>query len=110
MSIFNGVKNSKLFLMSVLHSLGVLAYVALVVTFMSNAEKFLGKEDNSLTGIVVLMLFIVSALITSSLVLGKPVMYYLDGKKKEAIKLLFYTMGDLFALFIIVLVVFVLIR
>ncbi len=104
------MKNSKLFLMSLLHSLGVLVYVSLVVTFMSNAEKLLGKEDNGLTGIVVLMLFIVSALITSSLVLGKPVMYYLDGKKQEAIKLLFYTIADLFVLFIIVLVVFILIR
>ena len=37
-------------------------------------------------------IFILSALITGSLVLGKPILLYLDGQKKEGITLLFYTM------------------
>lgn len=84
-----------MFLFGVLHSLGVLAYVSLVVLFMSNAEKIFGKSDNFLTGIIVLLIFILSALITGSLVLGRPIMYYLDGKKNEAIKLLSYTIISL---------------
>ncbi len=110
MKIFNGVKDSKLFLISILNSLGVLVYVSLVVTFMSNAEKIFGSKNNSLTGIIILLLFILSALITASLVLGRPVLYYLDSKKPEAIKLLLYTMGDLFLLFIIVSVIFIIVK
>ena len=96
------MKNSKLALLSALNSLGVLAYVSLVVLFMNNAQKIFGKNDQPpLTGIVVLMVFILSALITGSLVLGRPIMFYLDGKKAEAVKMLLYTMAGLFVLLLL---------
>ncbi len=93
--------NKKLAWLSVLNSLGVLAYVSLVVTFMQNAEKMFGKEDNALTGVVVIMLFVLSAFITGSLVIGRPVMLYLDGKKAEAVRMLFYTGASLFILLLL---------
>jgi len=96
------MKNSKLVLLSILHSLGVLAYVSLVVFFMSNGERFFGKEDTPMTGVIVLLVFILSALVTSSLVLGRPIMLFLDGKKAEAVKLLIFTAVDLFILLVIV--------
>ena len=77
------------------NSLCGLVYAALVVLFMSNAQNIFGKNDNFLTGIIVLLIFILSALITGSLVLGKPAMLYLDGQKKEGITLLFYTIISL---------------
>lgn len=93
--------NKKLFFMSILHSLGVLAYVSLVVLFMSNVQKIFGKNDNIVAGIIILLIFILSALITGSLVLGRPIMLYLDGKKTEAVKLPFYTMASLFVLLLL---------
>lgn len=93
---YKSMKNSKLFLLSALHSLGVLAYVSLVVLFINNAEKIFGKEDNKyLAPMIFLLLFILSALITSLLVLGRPVYLYLEGKKMEGVKLLFYTIISL---------------
>ena len=76
--------NKKLVLLSALHSLGVLAYVSLVVTFMNNAQRLFGNDRPPLTGVVVLLVFILSALITGSLVLGKPIMLYLDGQKNRS--------------------------
>ena len=93
--------NKKLIWLSILNSLGVLAYVSLVVAFMNNAQRIFGKNDNAMTGVVALMIFILSALITGSLVLGRPIMLYLDGKKSEAVKLLFYTMASLFVLLLL---------
>lgn len=91
-----------MFWLSVLNSLGVLAYVSLVVTFMNNAQNIFGNNDKPpLTGVVVLMLFVLSALITGSLVVGKPIMLYLDGQKKEAVKMLFYTGASLFVLLLL---------
>ena len=87
--------------LSILNSLGVLAYISLLVTFMNNAQRIFGKNDNAMTGVVALMIFILSALITGSLVLGRPIMLYLDGKKSEAVKLLFYTMASLFVLLLL---------
>ena len=87
--------------MSALNSLGVLAYVSLVVIFMNNAQKIFGNDNPPLTGVVVLLVFILSALITGSLVLGKPIMLYLDGRKKEAVKMVFYTGASLFVLLLL---------
>jgi len=104
------MNNKKLFFYGAIHSLGVLAYVSLVVLFMSNAQNIFGKDDNFMTGIVVLMVFILSALITGSLVLGRPILFYLDGKKAEAIKLLFYTMASLFILLLLAINVILLLK
>lgn len=91
--------NKKLILLSALNSLGVLAYVSLVVLFMNNAQRIFGKEDNSyLAPMIFLLLFILSALITGSLVLGRPILWYLNGKKSQAVKLLFYTIVSLAAI------------
>ncbi len=49
-----------------------------------------------------LLLFVTSAAITGFLVFGKPAMLYIDGKKKEAISLLGYTIGMLFLITLIV--------
>jgi len=100
------MKNSKLILFSVFHSLGVLVYVSLVALFMNNAEKIFGKKDNFMTGIIVLLIFILSALITSSLVLGRPILLYLDGKKAEAIKLLIYTIISLAVILVLVILAY----
>ncbi|MFH1255542.1 MAG: hypothetical protein V1667_03695 [bacterium] len=98
------MNNKKLFSLGALHSLGVLAYVSLVVLFMSNSQNIFGKSDNFLAGIIMLMIFILSALITSSLVLGRPILYYLDGKKTEALKMLFFTAVCLFILLLLAII------
>lgn len=53
--------------------------------------------------IIMLMLFVFSAGMTATLVLGRPVIWYLDGKKKESIQLLLST---LFAFFILTVLAF----
>ena len=83
-------------------SLLVLIYIILVAWIMSNGEKLFGKMDNFWGPIAFLMLFVFSALVTASLVLGKPIYFYLDGKKDKAIKLFFYNIGWLFIITIIV--------
>jgi len=93
--------NKKLIYYGEAHSLGVLAYVSLLVLFLNNAQKLFGKNDNVMTGVIMLLIFILSALITGSLVLGRPIMFCLDGKKTEAVKLLFYTTVSLFVLLLL---------
>lgn len=88
----NEVDNKKLFLRGVLNSLGTVIYIIAVTTFLNNAQRIFGKEDNSFfIPIIMMLLFVLSALITGSFVLGKPIMLYLDGQKKEGVTLLLYT-------------------
>ena len=74
-----------------LNAAGAIAYVALVGTIMQNGNKFFGPKDTALTPVAVLSLFVLSASVTGSLVLGKPVLMYLDGQKKEAVKMFIFT-------------------
>ena len=69
---------------------------------MSRGEELFGKMDNFWGPVAFLMLFVFSALITASLVLGRPIYFYLDGKREKAIKLFFYNIGWLFIITIIV--------
>jgi hypothetical protein len=95
------MKKIELLKWSLIDSVAVLAYIFLVVLFMRHAEKIFGKVDTILTGVAVLSLFVLSAAVTSALVLGRPVLFYLDGLKKEAIKLFCLTVGWLFVFLVI---------
>lgn len=104
------MKNQKLPTFAFIHAAGVLIYVTLIAVFFRNANKLFGKEDTFATPIAMLMLFVVSATITGSLVLGKPIMLYLDGAKKEAVKMLFYTVGWLTVMTLIVFITLFLLK
>ncbi len=106
------MKPSKLFLYSLFHALGVLIYVLAISWFLSNGKKIFnnGKPDNFLAPAVMLILLIISATITGTLVLGKPILLYLENKKIEAIKMLSYTVGWLATIAILILMSLVIIK
>ena len=104
------MKNSKLVYYSFLHSLGTLIYVALVVVILYNGQNIFGKQMNYLGALAMLLLFVLSAIIVGLFVLGRPILLYLDNQKKEAIKLLFYTVGWLFLFTMITFITLLLIK
>jgi len=73
--------------------LGVLVYIIGVALLMQNAERIFGTMNNVLGPITFLLLFTLSALVVGGLLLTKPIMLYLDGKKKEAMMMLFTCIG-----------------
>ncbi len=87
------MKNSKLVLHGLLHALGVALYVTLLSWFMMNAENWFGEMVSFLAPALMLMLFVLSAAITSFLVFGRPVILYMNNKKQEALKLLAFIIG-----------------
>lgn len=95
---------NKLIQRGFLNALGTGVYVTAVVTIMQNGEKMFGQINNMFAPIAFLLLFVTSAAITGGLVLGKPMLMYLDGAKREAIRLFLYTIGWL-ALGIIILLI-----
>ena len=81
---------------AVKQSLAAAVYVLLVITLMSVVSaKRANTPDTPLDIFTGLMLFSVSAGVMASLVFGKPVMWYLDGHKKEAVHLLGWTLGTM---------------
>jgi len=97
------MKNSKLIYYGIINSLGVFFYVSGVAWFLFNGKELFKGADTFWQPVMMLLLFVVSAAITVSLVFGRPVCFYLEGMKKEAVRLSVYT---IVSLFIITLMVF----
>ena len=74
------------------------SYILGIASFLFYAPQLFGKDEGTetvLVPVVMLLLLVISAAITGFLVFGRPIMMYLDGKKKESVSLLFYTLSFL---------------
>lgn len=98
------MENKQLAKWGFVHSLGVVVYTLLVALVMQYGDHLFGKTDTIFSVSIFLTLLILSVAVVGSLIVGKPIMLYLDGKKKEAVKLLGYTVLFLFIFLVIGLV------
>lgn len=74
-------------------------YIALVSSFVFYVPKALGlnnKPDTVMAPIVMLSLLVFSVSVVGLLIFGRPVMWCLDGRKKEALRLVIYTLLTFF--------------
>ena len=92
---------NKQFKTGLLQAVGVTLYISLVSIVMNNAEKIFGKMDNVIGPVTFLTMFAVSVLICGLLVFKKPYELFFDGKKKEAINVVVYTVVSLFVILLI---------
>ncbi|MFA6285104.1 MAG: hypothetical protein WC643_01060 [Parcubacteria group bacterium] len=101
----------KLIQQSFLLALGEGIYISLVALLMFSVEKLFGSKPDPviIAPIAFLLLFVISASISGALILGKPVMLYMDGKKKDALQLFGFTLAWLL-LFLIVAFIIVAVR
>lgn len=88
-----------------LHAVATVVYVALVALIITNSNTLFGKTPSILTAMVFLLVFVVSATITGSLVLGRPALWYFNGNKNEAIKLALYTVAFICLITFIVIII-----
>lgn len=94
---------NKLFKIAAINALGVLTYILLVAGTIFSFDKWM--EDSTpefLQPVVMLMLLVLSVAVVGTLIFARPVMFFLEGSKKEALKLLGYTLGCMAALLILV--------
>jgi heme O synthase-like polyprenyltransferase len=102
------MNTSSLVKRAALSALGVYAYIAVLVLVVFNAEKLFGPVEPGWLGpTLFLTLFVVSACLTGTMVLLKPVMLYADGNKKDALRLFGYTVISLAAIALIVAIILV---
>jgi hypothetical protein len=80
------MNNRELMVRSLGHALAVFFYVAGVAGFMFNGERFFGHVQSFIVPLTILLLFVLSAAITGTLVLGRPILLYMEGKKSDAFK------------------------
>ncbi len=81
---------------ALIHAIGAVAYISLAATFMSYASRIFGPGNNGIIGTVAfLLVFVISAAAMGMIIFARPIMWYLDGLKKEAVSLAIYTIGFL---------------
>jgi len=83
---------------ALIDALATVVYVALVALFLFYVPRMLTsfQQQSALVPIFMLLLFVFSAALTGIFVFGKPVIWYLDGKKKEALSLIGCTLLFIF--------------
>jgi len=96
------MKKNKIIPIALIHALAVFLYTLLVSWVMMNGDTWFGQMDGMVGPSLMLLLLIISATITGFLVLGRPIMLYLDKQKKDAIKFLGCTVGWLVLIVLLV--------
>ena len=100
------MKNNALLLHSLGHALLVLLYTSGVAWGLFNSQQLFGSKHTFLVPLVILLLFVLSASIVGALVLGRPVMLYIDGFKREALQFFGCTVSWIAVLILMVLLLY----
>lgn len=82
-------------------ALGEVAYIALVVSFMSQGEQIFEGKPELLLGMTMLTLLVVSTSVSGALVLGRPIFLFLEGRRREAMILFSSILGWLLSFLLI---------
>lgn len=75
-------------------------YIILIAILFTMESGFMG--NGILSGAMMILILTISVAMMGILIFGKPVFWYLDGEKKDALSLLGYTIGFLFIAFVII--------
>ncbi len=90
---------SKIWKTAFINSVATAAYITAVAGFMYFGSTIkLGRANTILVPTALLLLFVFSAALTGFLIFGKPAQLYVDGKKKEALSLVTYTLAIFFVI------------
>lgn len=83
-------------------------YIIFLVTFLTSASNVFDDNEPQFSVFVpalMLLLFVISATVTGIAVLGKPIIWFLEGKKQHAVSLLGLTIGFLVLIALIFVVI-----
>jgi hypothetical protein len=88
---------NSIFRTALMNALLTALYVGVVGSFLFYAGQMrLGQTKTVLIPIALLMLLVVSAALVGALIFGRPVLWYLDGRKQDSLFLLTATLAILF--------------
>jgi hypothetical protein len=98
------MQSKKLVSLGIANALGAFIYVLLVSWLMQNAERMFDSDQHIFQGAAMILLFVLSATIMATLVLGRPILLFLSNQKKDALKMFGITVATLIILTAIVFV------
>ena len=95
--------HKKLLGWAAVHAFLAYAYIfCIALGLRATSKNAVNYVPDFFAPIIMLSLLVLSASVMAILVFGRPVMLYLDNQKKDAVTMLFYTIGCLAAIFVAV--------
>ncbi len=90
------------------NALSTALYIVLISSFLFYVPRIFNfdKADTVFAPILMLSLLVFSASVVGSLIFARPILWCLDGQKKEAVRLLIYTLLTFFILTTIIFAIF----
>lgn len=99
------MKHISLFFRGLIQAVIAVVYIVIVVIVMNQSHNLFASNPEIISGVLMLLLFVVSVAVMALAVFGVPVMWYIDGKKKDAIELVLYTVGEMACVLIIAFII-----
>lgn len=96
------MEKGKILAYAFMNSFFTAVYIIAISFFMNYIGSYIEKSNDVFGMISILMFFVISAAITGSLVLGRPILWYFSGKKKEGVYLIVFTLGILIIIAILI--------
>ena len=111
LTCYNTLMNNQIMRNAFVNAGATIIYIMLISSFMFYVPEHFNSnsEDVVLMPILMLSLLVFSAALVGILIFGKPIMWYLDDRKNDAVRLLSYTLGIFLAITILILVLLLLI-
>ena len=81
----------KIIIPGAIQALAAAAYITAVAFFIYNGNKLFGPQDGPFAIAIFLLALVISVTVMGTLIFLRPAMWYLNGAKIEAIKLLLTT-------------------
>lgn len=93
-------------------AVGLTVYVMLIALFFQGLQRWFGlqKDNPILAPMIFLLVFIISALISGSIMLAYPGMLFFKGKKKTALKIVLMSIGWLIVFLIAIIILYALLK
>jgi len=86
------MNNSKFALYGFLNAAGTVIYIVLVSLLLFNGQRIFGDAHSIFIMITMLCLFVLSASVVGTLMIGRSALWYLNGAKREAVKLFLFSL------------------
>jgi hypothetical protein len=77
----------------IINGLAASGYIVLLVLLMNYGSKMAAPNDSIITPMAMISVFTLSAAIMAYIFCVQPIQLYIDGKKKQAVKLFLQTVG-----------------
>jgi hypothetical protein len=105
--VFKRMNTKQIVFHGLFNALAAAAYIGLIALLLSNAGSTLGPINGPLAAAAFLLVFVISAAVMGIIIFGRPVLWYFNGRKEEAVHLLAATIVFLVAIAAIVFAILV---